>query len=91
MVLMHVGTIYCHLETTIDSLDPSFKKFEPTHQPKDFPFDIRSGIENWLLVPENLRHRTGYATNKYSDHKIQNNNPHINGIGDLYLAIEKVT
>ena len=53
--LARIGAIYCHLESTIDSLDPSFKKFEPTNQPKDFPFDIRSGVENWLELPVKLR------------------------------------
>lgn len=43
------------MQNTIDSLDPDFKSFEPFNQPKDFPGNIRKAVQNWMLVPEDLR------------------------------------
>jgi hypothetical protein len=50
---------------TIDSLDPSFKSFEPLHQPKYFPGNIRQAVENYKLLPHELKSKVQYVPCHY--------------------------
>jgi hypothetical protein len=50
---------------TIDSLDPSFKSFEPLHQPKHFPGNIRQAVENYKLLPHELKSKVQYVPCHY--------------------------
>jgi hypothetical protein len=58
---VNVVFTFAFLENTIDSFDPEYKSFEPLHQPKDFPWNIRSAVDNWMLLPEELRSTVQYT------------------------------